>query len=99
MTRTIQLRRYDLLPGGGDEFVAWWASWIPEVRPEYGFMVEVALLDADADQFTWAVSFEGTEEEFLEAETRYNIDPRRLEAFTKAPPLQGHHISFVTSAL
>ncbi len=31
--RTIQLRRYTLVDGEYDAFVAWWQDWMPRVRP------------------------------------------------------------------
>ena len=31
--RTIQLRRYTLVDGEYDAFVAWWREWMPKVRP------------------------------------------------------------------
>lgn len=98
MIRTVQLRRYELEPGGGEEFVAWWAAWIPRVRPDHGFALEFALLDDAADEFTWAVSFEGTEDEFRAADARYAEDPRRIEAFTTATPLRRQHIGSLTPA-
>ena len=30
--RTIQLRRYTLVDGEYDAFVAWWTEWMPKVR-------------------------------------------------------------------
>ena len=40
--RTIQLRRYTLVDGEYDAFVAWWQAWMPQVRPGAGFAIEFA---------------------------------------------------------
>ena len=40
--KTIQLRRYTLVEGEYDAFVAWWTEWMPRVRPAAGFTVEFA---------------------------------------------------------
>lgn len=96
---TTQLRRYELNPGSGVDFVAWWAALVPKLRVEYGFTIEFALLNREIDEFTWAVSYPGDEAAFREAEGRYNDDPRRTEAFKTAPPLRTQHIAFVARAV
>ncbi|WP_460773045.1 NIPSNAP family protein [Microbacterium sp. GXF7504] len=96
MTRTLQLRRYELVPGGGAEFVAWWAPRIPQVRAAHGFRVVSAVLHDAGDEFTWTVAYDGDEAAFRAAEERYVQDPRRIAAFEVAPPLRRQHLAFVT---
>ena len=40
--RTIQLRRYTLVDGEYDAFLAWWQEWMPKVRPAAGFAIDFA---------------------------------------------------------
>ena len=57
--RTIQLRRYTLVDGEYDAFLAWWEEWMPRVRPATGFAIEFAYGLRETNEFVWAVSAEG----------------------------------------
>lgn len=83
--RTIQFRRYLLVDGEYDAFVAWWEEWMPRVRPALGFTVEFAYGLREKNQFIWAVSAEGDRERFLELERVYMASPERAEAFAGVP--------------
>ena len=40
MSRTVQLRRYNLKPHLVDDFLAWWPALLVPARAAYGFTVE-----------------------------------------------------------
>ena len=69
----VQLRRYQLAPGTVDDFVGAWRRLVA-VREQYGFRVEFAVVDRDAEQFVWAVSHV---DGFAAAEEAYYASPER----------------------
>ncbi|MEV8266766.1 hypothetical protein [Microbacterium sp. NPDC076911] len=83
--KTIQLRRYALVDGEYDAFVAWWQGCMPEVRPAAGFTIEFAYGLRESNEFVWAVSVEGTTEEFLALEKVYVASAARAAAFEGVP--------------
>jgi hypothetical protein len=83
--RTIQLRRYTLVEGEYEAFVAWWEKWMPRVRPAAGFEIEFAYGLPETNEFVWAVSAEGDEEAFLALEKAYLASEARAEAFAGVP--------------
>jgi len=83
--RTIQLRRYTLVDGEYDAFVAWWQAWMPLVRPGAGFAIEFAYGLRETNEFVWAVSAEGDEAAFLTLEAEYMASEARAEAFAGLP--------------
>jgi hypothetical protein len=83
--RTIQLRRYTLVEGEYDAFVAWWEDWMPRVRPAAGFEIEFAYGLPATNEFVWAVSAEGDEDAFLALEKAYLASDARAEAFAGVP--------------
>ncbi|MCC6438556.1 MAG: hypothetical protein IT196_26275 [Acidimicrobiales bacterium] len=93
--KTVQLRRYELLDGVMDEFVAWFPG-IVEVRRQYGFTVEFAYADRAANQFVWAVSHDGDEAAFKAAEAVYSDSPERAARFAGQPQrVDAMHLAFV----
>ena len=78
---TVQLRRYQILPGEMDAFVEWWPSILP-AREQYGFEMIFAFVDESTNQFIWAVSHNG---DFDEAEKVYTDSPERAAAFAGVP--------------
>ena len=94
--RTIQLRRYTLVDGEYDAFVAWWQEWMPQVRPAAGFAIDFAYGLPETNEFIWAVSAEGDEEAFLALEQEYMASDARAEAFAGVPQrVAEHNIRFV----
>ncbi|MGE0727138.1 MAG: hypothetical protein AB7O92_16945 [Acidimicrobiia bacterium] len=92
---TVQLRRYELVDGVMDEFVAWFGSIVP-VRTKYGFTVEFAYADRATNQFVWAVSFDGDEAAFRAAEAIYNDSPERAACFAGQPKrVEAMHLGLV----
>lgn len=83
--KTIQLRRYTLVDGEYDAFVAWWESTMPTVRPAAGFAIEFAYGVRETNEFVWAVSAEGDREAFLELEATYLASAGRAAAFEGVP--------------
>jgi hypothetical protein len=83
--RTTQLRRYTLVDGEYDAFVAWWQEWMPRVRPAAGFSIDFAYGLRETNEFVWAVSAEGDQEAFLERERVYLASDARAKAFEGLP--------------
>jgi hypothetical protein len=94
--KTIQFRRYTLVAGEYDAFVAWWQEWMPRVRPAAGFTIDFAYGLRETDEFVWAVSAEGDREAFLELERVYMASEARAEAFAGVPQrVAEYNIRFV----
>ncbi|WP_400994202.1 hypothetical protein [Agromyces sp. GXQ0307] len=89
--KTIQLRRYTLVDGEYDAFVAWWNEWMPRVRSEAGFTIEFAYGIREANQFVWAVSAPGDADAFLAREAEYLASDARAAAFDGVPQRVAHY--------
>ncbi|WP_314506319.1 hypothetical protein [uncultured Microbacterium sp.] len=85
MKKTIQLRRYEIVEGEYDAFLAWWREWMPRVRPAAGFAIEFAYGLPESSEFVWAVSAEGDRAAFLAREEVYMASDARAEAFDGVP--------------
>ena len=83
--KTIQLRRYVLVDGTYDDFVAWFNEFMPEVRPARGFTIEFAYGIRETNEFVWAVSAPGDADAFRELEASYLTSPERAAAFAGQP--------------
>jgi hypothetical protein len=78
---TVQLRRYEVVPGMMDDFLAWFPNIIP-VRAKYGFQVLFAYADRERNEFVWAVAHDG---DFDAAFEVYNVSPERAAVFKDQP--------------
>lgn len=95
-TRTIQLRRYELVDGVIDEFLAWFRARIVPAREALGFRIEFAYADREVNEFVWAVSTPGDAESFLAIEKTYMDSPERAAAFAGEPKrVAVHHVRLV----
>lgn len=83
--KTTQLRRYTLVEGEYDAFVAWWHEWMPRVRPAAGFAIEFAYGIPETNEFVWAVSAPGDADAFRAREQEYMASAGRAEAFAGVP--------------
>jgi hypothetical protein len=83
--KTIQLRRYVLVDGTYDDFVAWFNQFMPEARPARGFAIEFAYGIRETNEFVWAVSAPGDADSFRELEEAYVSSPERAAAFAGQP--------------
>jgi alkanesulfonate monooxygenase SsuD/methylene tetrahydromethanopterin reductase-like flavin-dependent oxidoreductase (luciferase family) len=83
--RTIQLRRYKLVPEERAAFVEWWRREIPPARGRFGFEVLFGYLVPETDEFVWAVAHEGDADAFRQAEQEYTGSPERAAAFAGQP--------------
>jgi hypothetical protein len=79
--RTIQLRRYVVLPGLLDEFLAWWRAELVPAREASGFAVEFGYVLRESNEFVWAVSLPGGKDRFAAVEADYLVSPGRTAAF------------------
>lgn len=96
---TVQLRRYELVDGMMDDFVAWFPGIVP-VRAQYGFEVLFAYADREHDEFVWAVRFDGDEAAFRAAEAVYTASPERAAVFAGQPTrVATLHLALVEPAL
>lgn len=95
----VQLRRYEIAEGRLDDIVEWFPSMVP-IRAQYGYTVEFAFADREANEFVWAVSYPGSVEDFEAALEEYNNSPERASAFAGfESPVTAMHVSFVDSAI
>jgi hypothetical protein len=83
--KTIQLRRYTLVDGEYDDFVAWWRDSMPAVRPPAGFTIEFAYGLRESNEFVWAVSVPGDRAEFARLEEEYLASDERAAVFEGVP--------------
>lgn len=83
--RTIQLRRYRIVAGELDAFVAWWRDLVVPARTAHGFSVEFAYAVPETNEFVWAVSVAGDREAFRAIDERYASSPERAAAFAGQP--------------
>ena len=83
--KTIQLRRYTLVDGEYDAFLAWWKEWMPRVRPAAGFTIEFAYGLPERNEFVCAVSAVGVRDAVLAREEVYLASDGRAEAFDGLP--------------
>lgn len=96
--RTVQLRRYTLVDGEYDAFVAWWEKWMPRVRPEAGFAIDFAYGLPETNEFVWAVSADGDRDAFVALEEAYMVSAGRAEAFDGVPQrVAVYNVAFVDS--
>lgn len=97
---TYQLRRYELNPDLADDFLAWVEDEVMPIRRQFGFRAEWMYLAEDNSELTWLASFPGSQQEFLEAETRYSNSPERTKAGETMPAaLKKAHVAFVSKSL
>ncbi len=74
-----QLRRYEIVEGRMDEFLAAFPRMIP-VRNQSGFSLDFAYADRDNNQFVWSTTHEGDIDAFKAAEAVYADSPERAIA-------------------
>ncbi|MFT7650102.1 MAG: hypothetical protein ACI8Y4_004867 [Candidatus Poriferisodalaceae bacterium] len=93
-----QLRRYEIAEGRMDDFLAFFPNMIP-VRSQFGFSVDVGLVDRENNQFVWTTSHEGSVEEFVAAEKVYSVSPERLAVVSGAAGIvENMHVAMVDKA-
>ncbi len=96
--KTIQLRRYEIVPGELPAFVSWWSEWMPTVRTDAGFTIEFAYVNSEANEFVWAVSVPGDEAHFAEVDEAYMKSDERARAFDGVPDRTvAKHVTIVKS--
>jgi ribosome biogenesis SPOUT family RNA methylase Rps3 len=85
LAKTIQLRRYQIEPGRLEEFKTWVNLEVLPIRRQFGFEVEFMYVDDKNSEFIWAVSVQGSQDDFLELENRYDVSEERVIAGAKRP--------------
>ncbi|WP_375399543.1 hypothetical protein [uncultured Amnibacterium sp.] len=83
--RTVQLRRYQIVPGQLPDFTTWFTEQLVPARVAHGFTVEFAYALPESDEFVWAVSVAGDADEFRAVDERYTASPERAAAFDGIP--------------
>ena len=81
MSRTVQLRRYRLIPELVDQFLVWWPTLLVPAREAAGFAVEFGVHVPESGEFVWAVSVEGDEAAFAAVEEAWVASPERAALF------------------
>ena len=100
MNRTVQLRRYELVPGQSDAFTRWWRQVLVPLRVSQGFRIEFGYLIHSSGEFLWAVSVEGDRVEFGRIEAAYIESPERARVFENLPErVKEKHLSFVDDTI
>ena len=85
MAKTVQLRRYEIVPGRLEEFRGWLNKEVLPIRKQFGFQVEFMYLDNANSEFIWAVSVPGSVENFIAVENAYDASVERKLAGEKRP--------------
>lgn len=85
LAKTVQLRRYEIVPGMLEEFRGWLNTEVLPIRKQFGFQVEFMYLDNANSEFIWAVSVNGSIDDFLEVENAYDASAERKLAGEKRP--------------
>ncbi len=83
MTRTVQLRRYRLIPELVDDFLVWWPTLCVPAREAAGFTIEFAVHVPESEEFVWAVSVEGDEAAFAAVDAAWMASPERAAIFVE----------------
>lgn len=83
--RTVQLRRYQAVPGQLPDFVAWFTERLVPARVAHGFTIEFAYALPGSDEFVWAVSVAGDADAFRAVDERYTASAERAAAFDGVP--------------
>ena len=74
--RTVELKIYQVKPGGWTKFLYYWRK-IVKLRRAAGFKVEFAVADIPGGRFVWGVSLDGN---FTAANTDYLSGEDRIAA-------------------
>ena len=94
--RTVQLRRYRVVPGQLPDFVAWFTDRLIPARQAHGFVVQFAYAVPETDEFVWAVAVDGDEQQFAAVDERYTASPERTAAFEGVPArVESMQLAFV----
>jgi hypothetical protein len=95
--KTVQLRRYELVPEEFEAFLEWWSSRLAPARAAAGFTIEFASADHESREFTWVTSAPGSISDFEALEAAYMKSPERTAAFANTPKrIAVAHLSYVT---
>ena len=83
--RTTQLRRYRIVPGELEAFVAWWRDLLVPARDAYGYRVEGAWSVPSTDEFVWVVSVAGDAAALEHLDAAWAASPERAVVFAGVP--------------
>ncbi|MFD1723085.1 hypothetical protein [Amnibacterium endophyticum] len=83
--RTVQLRRYRIVPGELPAFTAWWRETLLPAREAFGFRLEFAVAVPETDEFVWAVSADGDADAFATIDAAWAGSSERAACFVDVP--------------
>lgn len=83
MSKTVQLRRYHLIPELADDFLVWWPTLLVPAREAAGFTIEFATYVPESREFVWAVSVPGDEAAFRAVDQAWISSPERAAIFVE----------------
>lgn len=80
-----QLRRYQLVDGAADDFVAIWKSAVVPLRKALGFEIVGAWIVEESNEFVWIIGHENlaeASEAYYASPERQALDPSPAEYLT-----------------
>jgi hypothetical protein len=100
VTKTVQLRRYELFPEEFEAFLEWWSERLAPARQAAGFTIEFACVDYESKEFTWVTSAPGAIADFEALEAAYMESPERTAVFANTPKrIAKAHLAYVTQLI
>ena len=96
--KTVQLRRYQLMPGDLPTFLEWWTTTMVPTREAYGYTIEFGLAVPERSEFVWAVSLPLSRADFLEKDAAWNASEERRQALSSAVRLVKQRVNLVDQA-
>lgn len=79
MTKTVQIRVYDIRPDRLDEWIEKFHEQIVPLRRELGFEIPGSYVDRERSQHIWVIAHDGDESAFEDANAAYWESPKRTE--------------------
>src|SRR3978361_1784108 len=83
--KTVQLRRYDIIPGELDAFVEWWTTRLEPGRSAFGYTLLFAYVLRETNEFVWAVSAPGDAAAFEKLDAEWMQSDERKVVFDGVP--------------
>src|ERR1700712_3779693 len=84
-TKTVQLRRYQIIEGELDAFLPWWQSRLMTARTAFGYTLEFAYAIPETSEFVWAVSVAGDSASLERLDAAWMASDERKAAFDGVP--------------
>ncbi|MEP6843289.1 MAG: hypothetical protein ABJA11_07190 [Pseudolysinimonas sp.] len=93
--KTVQIRRYQLIPGDLPAFLEWWEQTMVPAREAFGYTIEFGLAVPERSEFVWAVSLPLARDAFVIRDAEWMNSPERKQALSTAVPLVKQRVNLV----